>query len=88
MSHRDLMSLRDLAGRCGCGLRVAERFFRLGVIEEVERRQHEPFFGGHLDFLAEARAAVDLPLLRKDFVVDAYQIDEARAGGENFVHSR
>ena len=41
----------------------------------------ERFFGGALDHLHEVRAAVALPLLRKDFVVDAYQLYEARAAG-------
>jgi indole-3-glycerol phosphate synthase len=45
----------------------------------------ESFFGGHLDFLAAVRAAVDVPLLRKDFVIDAYQVDEARVAGGDAV---
>ena len=45
----------------------------------------ERFFGGHLDYLDLVRRAVTLPLLRKDFVVDAYQIDEARVAGADAV---
>ncbi|HEU5315118.1 MAG TPA: indole-3-glycerol phosphate synthase TrpC [Chloroflexota bacterium] len=41
----------------------------------------EKFFSGHLDDLRAVRGAVGLPVLRKDFVVDAYQLAEARAAG-------
>ena len=45
----------------------------------------EPFFQGSLDFLRRVRQAVDLPLLRKDFIVDPYQILQARAAGADCV---
>jgi indole-3-glycerol phosphate synthase len=45
----------------------------------------EPFFQGHLDYLRQVRAAVDLPLLRKDFILDRYQLIEARAAGADAV---
>ena len=45
----------------------------------------ERYFGGRLDYLEKVRRAVALPLLRKDFVVDAYQIDEAKLWGADAV---
>jgi indole-3-glycerol phosphate synthase len=44
-----------------------------------------PDFGGSLDDLAQVRAAVDIPLLRKDFTLDPVQIAEARVAGADWV---
>jgi indole-3-glycerol phosphate synthase len=43
------------------------------------------FFDGALDHLRDVRAAVDIPILRKDFVVSEYQLLEARAAGADAV---
>ena len=43
------------------------------------------FFDGSLDHLSAVRARVSLPLLRKDFIVDEYQLFEARAAGADAV---
>ena len=44
-----------------------------------------PFFQGSIDYLKQARASCDLPVLRKDFMIDPYQIYESRAFGADCV---
>jgi indole-3-glycerol phosphate synthase len=45
----------------------------------------EEYFGGHLGYIQQVREAVPLPVLRKDFIVDEYQIWESRAANADAV---
>ncbi|ANU08070.1 indole-3-glycerol phosphate synthase TrpC [Paraurantiacibacter namhicola] len=44
-----------------------------------------PYFQGHEDYLMDARASCELPVLRKDFMVDPWQVAEARAIGADAI---
>ena len=43
------------------------------------------YFGGTLDFITQVRASVDIPILRKEFIIDEYQLFEARSVGADAV---
>ncbi len=44
-----------------------------------------PYFQGHEDYMMDARASVDLPVLRKDFMVDPWQVAESRMIGADAI---
>lgn len=56
-----------------------------GVADVISVLTDGPYFGGALAHLAEVRAQVDVPLLRKDFIVDPFQVREAWAYGADAV---
>lgn len=63
---------------------IARAYERAGAAA-VSVLTEPTFFDGSLDHLAAVRAAITLPVLRKDFIVDEYQMLEARASGADAV---
>ena len=64
--------------------RIAAQY-RDGGASAISVLTDEPFFQGELKNLELAYQEVDIPLLRKDFIVDPYQIEEARAHGADAI---
>ena len=65
-------------------VRIA-RAYEMGGAAAISVLTEPTFFDGALEHLAAVRAAVKIPLLRKDFIVDDYQLVEARASGADAV---
>ncbi len=61
------------------------RHYRDGGAAAISVLTEEDFFSGSLDDLIAARQVVDLPILRKDFVIDEFQIYESAAAGADAV---
>lgn len=59
--------------------------YREGGASAISVLTDEPAFQGSLDYLSAASSEVDIPILRKDFIVDPYQVKEARAYGADAV---
>ena len=76
-SKGDLAAIADPA--------ALARDYERGGAGAISVLTEERRFGGSLADLRAVRAAVDTPLLRKDFVVDAYQLLEARAAGADLA---
>jgi indole-3-glycerol phosphate synthase len=73
-------ALADIADPAGLA-----RDYEAGGAAAISVLTEERRFGGSLGDLAEVRAAVDVPILRKDFIVSPYQVWEARAYGADLV---
>lgn len=64
--------------------RIALSYVRAGAAA-VSVLTDEPFFKGSIDYLLQARQGHAAPILRKDFIIDSYQLSEARAYGADAV---
>ena len=71
--------------RAGASLTEIVLAYERGGAAALSILTEEDHFGGRLEDLVEARAASDLPILRKDFTLDPYQLYEAKAAGADAV---
>jgi indole-3-glycerol phosphate synthase len=65
-------------------VRIAKQYAEAGAAA-ISCLTDERHFGGHLGYIQQIRDAAPLPVLRKDFIVDQYQIWESRAAGADAV---
>lgn len=65
-------------------IKIAKEYMQSGV-DVISVLTDEKFFQGNIHFLKEITQIKNVPLLRKDFIIDAYQIYEAKANGADAV---
>lgn len=63
---------------------IAERYQQAGA-DALSVLTDEPYFGGRLEYIEQIRKRVSLPILRKDFIVDPYQVYESRVAGADAI---
>jgi len=61
------------------------RLYQAGGANALSVLTDEPYFDGRLEFIEKVKDAVPLPVLRKDFMIDAYQIYESRVAGADAI---
>jgi indole-3-glycerol phosphate synthase len=69
----------------GADVQTVVRGYALGGAAAISVLTDETFFAGGLDDLVQAREVTSKPLLRKDFIIDPYQICEARIAGADVI---
>src|SRR3954452_17553763 len=63
---------------------IAEAYAKAGA-KALSILTDEPFFQGKLEYIHQVRDKVKLPVLRKDFIIDPYQVYESRAAGADAI---
>lgn len=65
-------------------MKIAEEYSRCGV-QALSILTEPEYFGGSLDYVRDISAVTDIPILRKDFVIDEYMIYEAKLAGADAI---
>jgi len=65
-------------------IQIAQDYARAGATC-ISILTDEPYFKGRLDYLKSVAAQVDIPVLRKDFMLDTYQVTQARSHGADAI---
>jgi indole-3-glycerol phosphate synthase len=65
-------------------LKIAKTFEACGA-DAISVLTDEKYFQGRLEYVSQIKEAVELPVLRKDFIIDEYQVYQARAAGADAV---
>lgn len=65
-------------------VKIAQAYEQAGA-DALSVLTDEKYFQGHLDYIHRVRDAVKLPVLRKDFIIDPYQVYESRAAGADAI---
>lgn len=63
---------------------IAQVYQRCGA-DAISCLTDEKYFQGRLEYIEQIKQAVDLPVLRKDFIIDLWQVYESRAGGADAI---
>ena len=61
------------------------RQYEQGGADAISVLTDKEFFGGSLDYIKQVKEAVSLPVMRKDFIIDPYQVYESRAAGADAI---
>ncbi len=61
------------------------RAYRDAGVQAISVLTEEDFFAGNLNYLSEVRGLVDVPVLRKDFILESYQVYESRVYGADAI---
>ena len=65
-------------------VKIAEIYKACGA-DAISVLTDEKYFQGKLEYIEQIRQAVDLPILRKDFIIDSWQVYESRAAGADAI---